>query len=89
MPEFIDAGSPLLEPAAPASVVRLSPFSVLSVIRTLWKRKILILFLWAVGSAMAFAVAALGASSPCTISGAESVAISYPEFFATLESLVQ
>jgi 3-phosphoshikimate 1-carboxyvinyltransferase len=39
--------------------------------------------------AMAFAVAALGASAPCAISGAETVAISYPEFFRTLESLVQ
>jgi 3-phosphoshikimate 1-carboxyvinyltransferase len=37
--------------------------------------------------AMAFAIAALGAESPSIISGAESVAISYPEFFSTLESL--
>ena len=37
--------------------------------------------------AMAFAIAALGAESPSVISGADSVAISYPEFFATLESL--
>lgn len=37
--------------------------------------------------AMAFAIAALGADSPSTISGADSVAISYPEFFSTLESL--
>jgi 3-phosphoshikimate 1-carboxyvinyltransferase len=37
--------------------------------------------------AMAFAIAALGAESPSTISGADSVAISYPEFFSTLESL--
>jgi len=36
---------------------------------------------------MAFAIAALGAESPSVISGADSVAISYPEFFATLESL--
>jgi 3-phosphoshikimate 1-carboxyvinyltransferase len=37
--------------------------------------------------AMAFAIAALGAAEPSVISGADSVAISYPEFFATLESL--
>jgi 3-phosphoshikimate 1-carboxyvinyltransferase len=37
--------------------------------------------------AMAFAIAALGADAPSVISGADSVAISYPEFFATLESL--
>ena len=37
--------------------------------------------------AMAFAIAALGAEQPSVINGAESVAISYPEFFATLESL--
>ena len=37
--------------------------------------------------AMAFAIAALGAESPSIISGAEAVAISYPEFFTTLESL--
>jgi 3-phosphoshikimate 1-carboxyvinyltransferase len=37
--------------------------------------------------AMAFAIAALGADAPSTISGADSVAISYPEFFATLESI--
>ena len=37
--------------------------------------------------AMAFAIAALGAQTPCVISGSDSVAISYPEFFATLESL--
>jgi 3-phosphoshikimate 1-carboxyvinyltransferase len=37
--------------------------------------------------AMAFAIAALGAENPSVISGADSVAISYPEFFATLESL--
>ncbi len=37
--------------------------------------------------AMAFAIAALGAESPTIISGADSVAISYPEFFSTLESL--
>ena len=39
--------------------------------------------------AMAFAVAALGADSPSIISGADSVAISYPEFFSTLESLCE
>jgi len=37
--------------------------------------------------AMAFAIAALGADASSVISGADSVAISYPEFFATLESL--
>lgn len=37
--------------------------------------------------AMAFAIAALGAEAPSVISGADSVAISYPEFFSTLESL--
>jgi 3-phosphoshikimate 1-carboxyvinyltransferase len=39
--------------------------------------------------AMAFAIAALGADSPSIISGADSVAISYPEFFSTLESLCE
>lgn len=37
--------------------------------------------------AMAFAIAALGAAAPSVINGADSVAISYPEFFKTLESL--
>jgi 3-phosphoshikimate 1-carboxyvinyltransferase len=37
--------------------------------------------------AMAFAIAALGAEAPSIISGADSVSISYPEFFSTLESL--
>ncbi len=37
--------------------------------------------------AMAFAVAALGASAPTTIHGAEAAAVSYPEFFSVLESL--
>jgi 3-phosphoshikimate 1-carboxyvinyltransferase len=37
--------------------------------------------------AMAFAIAALGADAPSLISGADSVAISYPQFFATLEML--
>jgi 3-phosphoshikimate 1-carboxyvinyltransferase len=39
--------------------------------------------------AMAFAIAALGAEKPSVINGADSVAISYPEFFATLEALSQ
>lgn len=38
--------------------------------------------------AMAFAVAALAASAPCTIDGADSVIISYPSFFETLPSIV-
>jgi 3-phosphoshikimate 1-carboxyvinyltransferase len=37
--------------------------------------------------AMAFAIAALGASAPTTIHGAGAAAVSYPEFFAVLESL--
>jgi 3-phosphoshikimate 1-carboxyvinyltransferase len=37
--------------------------------------------------AMAFAVAALAADGPCTIEGAESAAVSFPEFFATLRSI--
>ena len=37
--------------------------------------------------AMAFAVAALGASAPTTIHGASVAAVSYPEFFTVLESL--
>lgn len=36
---------------------------------------------------MAFAIAALGASGPTTILGAEAAAVSYPEFFSVLESL--
>jgi 3-phosphoshikimate 1-carboxyvinyltransferase len=39
--------------------------------------------------AMAFAIAALGARAPSIISGADSVAISYPEFFTTLEALCE
>lgn len=39
--------------------------------------------------AMAFAIAALRAEGATTIRGADSAVISYPEFFATLESLVQ
>jgi 3-phosphoshikimate 1-carboxyvinyltransferase len=38
--------------------------------------------------AMAFAVAALSARTPSQIEGADSVAISYPSFFETLERLV-
>jgi 3-phosphoshikimate 1-carboxyvinyltransferase len=37
--------------------------------------------------AMAFAVAALGATAPSTILDAGSAAVSYPEFFSVLESL--
>jgi 3-phosphoshikimate 1-carboxyvinyltransferase len=37
--------------------------------------------------AMAFAIAALGASGPTTIHGAEAAAVSYPEFFTVLEAL--
>jgi 3-phosphoshikimate 1-carboxyvinyltransferase len=37
--------------------------------------------------AMAFAIAALAAEKPTTIEGADSVAISYPGFFETLEHL--
>jgi 5-enolpyruvylshikimate-3-phosphate synthase len=37
--------------------------------------------------AMAFAIAALGASGPTTITGHEVVEVSYPEFFTTLESI--
>ena len=39
--------------------------------------------------AMAFAVAALGASGETTIRDAECAAVSYPEFFPTLERLVE
>ena len=39
--------------------------------------------------AMAFAIAALGADKPSVIRGADSVEISYPQFFATLESLCE
>jgi 3-phosphoshikimate 1-carboxyvinyltransferase len=39
--------------------------------------------------AMAFAVAALLASDETEISGAECVAISFPEFFPLLESLAR
>jgi 3-phosphoshikimate 1-carboxyvinyltransferase len=37
--------------------------------------------------AMAFAIAALGASGPTTIAGAEVVAVSYPSFFADIDRL--
>jgi 3-phosphoshikimate 1-carboxyvinyltransferase len=37
--------------------------------------------------AMAFAIAALGATGPTTIQGAGAAAVSYPEFFFVLESL--
>jgi len=37
--------------------------------------------------AMAFAVAALGASGPTVIHDAGAAAVSYPEFFSVLESL--
>jgi 3-phosphoshikimate 1-carboxyvinyltransferase len=37
--------------------------------------------------AMAFAIAGLGTPEPIAISGADSVAISYPQFFSTLDSL--
>jgi len=39
--------------------------------------------------AMAFAVAALGAEGDTTIKDAECAAVSYPEFFSTLERLVE
>jgi 3-phosphoshikimate 1-carboxyvinyltransferase len=39
--------------------------------------------------AMAFAVAALGADGPTTILEADCAAVSYPDFFATLERLVE
>jgi 3-phosphoshikimate 1-carboxyvinyltransferase len=39
--------------------------------------------------AMAFAIAALGAEGPSAIAGSDSVAISYPDFFATLERLCE
>jgi 3-phosphoshikimate 1-carboxyvinyltransferase len=39
--------------------------------------------------AMAFAVAALGADKPSVITGADSVAVSYPGFFEVLESLCE
>ena len=39
--------------------------------------------------AMAFAVAALAADGPCAIEGSESAGVSFPEFFATLQQIVQ
>jgi 3-phosphoshikimate 1-carboxyvinyltransferase len=39
--------------------------------------------------AMAFAIAALGASGPTTIGGADAVAVSYPSFFDDLEQLAR
>jgi 3-phosphoshikimate 1-carboxyvinyltransferase len=39
--------------------------------------------------AMAFAVAALGATGPTTIDGADAVAVSYPAFFEDLDRLAQ
>jgi len=39
--------------------------------------------------AMAFAVAALGAEGPSVIDDAECAAVSFPEFFATLEKMVE
>jgi 3-phosphoshikimate 1-carboxyvinyltransferase len=39
--------------------------------------------------AMAFAIAALGADGPSSIAGAEAVDVSYPGFFATLETVCE
>jgi 3-phosphoshikimate 1-carboxyvinyltransferase len=39
--------------------------------------------------AMAFAVAALGAEGPTVIGDARCAAVSYPDFFATLERLIE
>jgi 3-phosphoshikimate 1-carboxyvinyltransferase len=39
--------------------------------------------------AMAFAIAALGATGPTTIEGADAVAVSYPAFFADLDRLAR
>jgi 3-phosphoshikimate 1-carboxyvinyltransferase len=39
--------------------------------------------------AMAFAIAALGATGPTHIEGADAVAVSYPSFFEDLERLAQ
>jgi 5-enolpyruvylshikimate-3-phosphate synthase len=38
---------------------------------------------------MAFAIAALGAREPVTITGAEAVAVSYPAFFDVLRRVSQ
>ena len=39
--------------------------------------------------AMAFSVAALAADGPCTIHGAESAGVSFPEFFSTLREIAR
>jgi 3-phosphoshikimate 1-carboxyvinyltransferase len=39
--------------------------------------------------AMSFSIAALGAEHPSTVAGSDSVAISYPDFFNTLERLCE
>ena len=39
--------------------------------------------------AMAFSVAALAADGPCTILGAESASVSFPEFFDTLQRVTE
>jgi 3-phosphoshikimate 1-carboxyvinyltransferase len=39
--------------------------------------------------AMAFAIAALGATGPTTINGADAVAVSYPAFFDDLDRLAR
>ena len=41
------------------------------------------------GLIMAFAIAATGADAPTTIEGASAVAVSYPDFFETLERLTR
>jgi 3-phosphoshikimate 1-carboxyvinyltransferase len=38
---------------------------------------------------MAFAIAALGATGPTTIEGADAVAVSYPAFFDDLDRLAR
>ena len=39
--------------------------------------------------AMAFSIAALAADGPCTILGADSASVSFPEFFATLQRVAE
>jgi 3-phosphoshikimate 1-carboxyvinyltransferase len=39
--------------------------------------------------AMAFSIAALAADGPCTILGADAASVSFPEFFATLQRVVE
>jgi 3-phosphoshikimate 1-carboxyvinyltransferase len=39
--------------------------------------------------AMAFSIAALAADGPCTILGAESASVSFPEFFGTLQRVAE